>query len=419
MSTSRIPPHLAEPQLVYATAEDSEAYLTAVARGFHSDYAADHWELEAKLIEWDRSFGFTVEGRWIATCGAFGRTMTVPGGEVPVAAVTIVTVAPSYRRRGLLNQMMRHQLEDIQQKGAEPVALLWASESLIYGRYGYGHATPQLQISGLTRSTAFRPSVDLGQGSTDEVTQGEYVTAASTLREALLVHRPGSLNRTADWWNVNLYDPEDWRKGASALRFVLHFGASGQVDGYASFRVRDSDDERLPGRQVVVGEVDATTPDAYAGVWRYLMDLDLVRSFRQHTAPMDEPLRYLVDDQRAIKSEITDGTYARLVDLPTALEARGYSSDVDVVIEVRDALLPVNHGRFRLQTGSDAAVVTRSTSSPDLSLDTRELGAGYLGGTSLEALHRAGLVEEHRPGAVAALASALHGPTAPFCPDFF
>ncbi len=420
MSTTRIPPHLAEPKLVYATQDASEAYITAVARGFHGDYTADHWELETKVFEWDRTFGFTVEDRWISTCGAFSRTMTVPGGAVPVAAVTIVTVAPSYRRRGLLNQMMRHQLEDVQNRGIEPVALLWASESLIYGRYGYGHATPRLQISGLTRSTSFRPSVTLGSGSTDEVTREEYVTAAAGLRDELLAQRPGSLNRTADWWNVNLYDPEAWRKGASALRFALHFGASGQVDGYASFRVGgDSDDDQLPGRQVVVGEVDAATPDAYAGLWRYLLDLDLVRSFRQYVAPLDEPLRHLVDDQRAIKSEILDGTYARLVDLPSALEARGYSRDVDTVIEVHDALLPANAGTFRLQTGSDGASVTRSTASPDLSLDTRELGASYLGGTSLESLHRAGLVQEHRPGAVTALAAALHWPIAPFCADFF
>ena len=65
----------------------------------------------------DAPFGFTTGGRWVSTCAAYSRTMTVPGGTVPTAAVTFVTVSPSYRRRGLLTQMMRHQLEDVVRRG--------------------------------------------------------------------------------------------------------------------------------------------------------------------------------------------------------------------------------------------------------------------------------------------------------------
>jgi len=134
-------PHLAELELAYATLEGTEDFLRAAAHGFHQDYDPERTGPARGVFEPERNFGYTVAGRWVATCGAYTRTMTVPGGSVPVAAVTYVTVQPSYRRRGLLSQMMRHQLGTLVETGAEPVALLWASEAGIYGRYGYGAAT--------------------------------------------------------------------------------------------------------------------------------------------------------------------------------------------------------------------------------------------------------------------------------------
>ena len=417
MPTARTPPHLAQPQLTYASESDADSYVAAIVRGFHEDFVADHWEAERKVTEWDRCFGFTVQDRWIATCGAYSRVMTVPGGQLPVAAVSIVTVAAPYRRRGLLTQMMRHQLEDVQQRGSEPVALLWASESLIYGRYGYGHVAPRLVISGPTRTLPFLPNVTLGAGSVDEVSEDEFLAAASGLQGALVVDRPGALARTPEWWGVKLFDPETRRRGAAALRFALHFDADGRVDGYAAFRLGESDKPALPGRDVRVMDLDATRPDAYAALWRFLLDLDLVHSFSRRIAPVDEPLRHLVADQRAVATEVLDGTYARIVDVPAALAARAYSREVDLVIELTDHLLPANAGRWRVRTSAIDAHVDRSNSSPDVTMDIRELGAGYLGGTSLNTLHRAGLVLEHTAGAVSQLAAAFSWPLLPFCPD--
>ena len=98
------PPHLAHRELVYVTPERMEDFFRAILHGFHDDYVAENWEPHRKVFEPERSFGFQVEGRWISTCGAYSRTLTVPGGSVPVAAVTVVTVQPSYRRRGLLTE---------------------------------------------------------------------------------------------------------------------------------------------------------------------------------------------------------------------------------------------------------------------------------------------------------------------------
>ena len=412
------PPHQAEPKLTYLDEAGKDAYVEAVLRGFHEDYSAELWEPHKKVLEPERSFGFTVGDRWIATCAAYSRLMSVPGGLVPTAAVTVVTVSPAYRRRGLLTAMMKHQLADVHRR-EEPIALLWASESLIYGRFGYGQVAPRLQVSGDTRSTAFLPGVDLGRGSVGEVERDDWLAAVAPLRERILPNRPGGLNRDKNWWRILVHDPEPWREGSSALRFLLHYTDRGRVDGFAMFRVRNGGDSGEPGAEVRVGEIEASEPSSYAALWRFLLDLDLVRKFSRHNAPFDEPLRYLVADPRMIKTQLTDGTYARLVDVPRALEARTYASDIDVVIGVSDSLLPDNDGSFRLQAGPGGATVTTTRRRPDVRLSVRELGAAYLGGTSLGSLHAAGLVEQRTGGAVAALTAAFASRRAPFCPETF
>ena len=228
--------------------------------------------------------------------------------------------------------------------------------------------------------------------------------------------RVGALDRNEAWWTVRWHDPEAWRHGASAYRFALHYTASGKPDGYAVFRVKEHGPHA--GAEVQVIEVNAGSPQGYAALWRFLLSLDLVRGFTAD-APVDDPLRYLVADPGMITAELHPGTYARLVDVRRALEARTYAADLDVVIGVRDRLLPQNDGAIRLQAGPDGASTARARRRPDLTLDVRDLGAIYLGNGALGGLHAAGLVEQRTAGSVAAVTAAFTSPRAPFCEDFF
>jgi hypothetical protein len=98
---------------------------------------------------------------------------------------------------------------------------------------------------------------------------------------------------------------------------------------------------------------------------------------------------------------------------------------VDVVLEVRDEILPANAGRWRLTTtgeapgGGLAASCVPASAPADLALDVTELGAAYLGGTRLGALAGSGLVDELRPGAARQLSAALAWDPAPWCPMVF
>ncbi|HET9649669.1 MAG TPA: GNAT family N-acetyltransferase [Microlunatus sp.] len=414
-----VAPHLAQLELTYATEDRLPEFLAAVSRGFHADFDESLREPHRQVIEPDRSFGFTAAGRWVSTCGAFTRRLTVPGGQVPVAAVTIVTVNPSYRRRGLLTAMMKHQLGDIVARGVEPLALLWASETMIYGRFGYGHAAPRAALSGQTRSTTFLPTVPPGEGSVGEVERADAEPVIVALHTQLLPDRPGALDRAPAWWEVTLYDPEQWRSGWAARRYALHYDRAGRPDGYVVFRVKEGMEATGPTGEVEIIEIDAVTPSAYAALWRFVLDLDLVRTYRYRVASVGEPLRHLVADQRSIATQILDGTFARLVDVRRALTSRSYSADVDVVIGIRDALLPANDGAFRLEAGTDGSRVSRARRRADLTLDIRELGSIYLGGVSLHDLHRAGMVAERTSGSVAAVAAAFSWHRPPLTPDHF
>ncbi len=422
-ATKRTPtaPHLVEPQLKHVTDATFKEFHLAIARGFQEQPHVELKELDRAVFENKRMFGFKVGRRWISTCGDLARRLTVPGGaDVPTAAVTVVTVHPPYRRRGLLTAMMTHQLEQVARRG-EPLAALWASESLIYGRFGYGPATSRAVLTGTNRRLGFLPGVGTS-GSVDEVTREEFLRIAPGLHESMRPERPGTMVRDEHVWEFAVFDLEFARRGDSEIRYVVHYDQAGDADGFATYRFHEKFDAEPEG-EIRLKEVWAEDPAAYAGLWRYLLDLDLARTFRLWSAPLDEPLRHLVTDARAVVTSVTDNLYLRIVDVEAALAARKYAAGVDLVIEVDDPILPGNGGRYRIVTDGSpdgsSARVTRVTSAPDLSLGILELSTVYLGGVPLSQLHRARRVTEHTPGAVNAASTAFGWHRAPWCPDMF
>lgn len=406
-------PHLTRPLLVDCPPDGTEAFLRATMHGFHHDYDADAMGPAATLLETARSFGHQVEGRWVSTCSSYGRELVVPGGRVPVAAVTWVTVQPSYRRRGLLTELMEHQLGTV----TEPVALLWASEAAIYGRFGYGPAVPTWHVSGPTRQTAFRPEVELGGGSVEEVGVEEFRAVVVPLHARLLADRPGALTRSEPWWDAALDDRPSRHPGESNQRYALHHDEAGVVDGYLCFRL-PAGAPIGSGLKVRVTGLDAASAAGQARLWRFVLDLDLVREVDAATAA-DDPLPHLLADPLALTTTVAESTHARLLDVPAALEARRYATPVDVVLRVHDRRRPDNDDTFRLEGGPDGAAVTRVRSTPDVTLGVAELATVYLGGTSPGTLRRAGLLVEHTAGAVPGLGAALTASRLPFSRDYF
>jgi predicted acetyltransferase len=380
-------------------------------------------------FEFDRSLAAFDGGTPIGIAGAYSFRLSVPGSELlPAAGVTWVSVLPTYRRRGVLSSIMRRQLEDIRGRG-EPLAVLWASEAAIYSRFGYGRASWHLRFTFKRSEGALATTVVADRGLVLRLADPSAVLAElAKVYDSVLPGRPGLFVRNEAWWQRIIYDPPEDRHGASPVRGLIAEDESGPR-GYALYSaLRPPDSEPfLPAAVLTVHELVTVDPAASAALWTDLLSRDLISELRAWVRPVDDPLLYQLADGRRARPQPSDGLWVRIIDVPGALAGRRYSCPVDVVIEVRDDILPANAGRWRLTTAADAgdagrglaASCVRVTSAADLVLDVTQLGAAYLGGTRLGTLAEAGLVTELRPGAVRQLSAAMSWDPAPWCPAVF
>ncbi|MFJ4711702.1 GNAT family N-acetyltransferase [Streptomyces sp. NPDC088785] len=370
-------------------------------------------QLMDDLTELDRSIGAWDGADCVGTAGAFSYRVAVPGGAfLPAAGVSMVSVAATHRRRGILTSMMRRQLDDVRARG-EALAVLTASEPAIYGRFGYGVATRQLA---LTVESA-RVRIEAPEGTDAVVLRSVDVTEAAERCEAVYARtigtRPGNLARSPGWERLPLLDPPEERHGASPMQCVLAERA-GEPVGFVRFHIKPDSAWSVPTSAIQVRHISALDPAAYAALWRFLLSVDLTETVEARNLPVDDPLLSMVSDIRRCAVRMRDSLHLRLVEVGAALEARTYLTPVDVVFDVEDAFCPWNAGRWRLTGDAKGASCARTEDAPDLSLSVRELGAAYLGDTSLAALGAAGRVRELRRGALGEVSVAFGSAVAPW-----
>jgi predicted acetyltransferase len=407
------------PDLRVLRQDDWGKWYDTLLRGFGGvPESAEERELWNSLTEFDRSLGVWDGDECVGTAGAFSFRLTVPGGaSLPVAGVTMVSVAATHRRRGLLTSMMRRQLDDVRAWG-EPLAVLTASEPAIYGRFGYGNAT--VSLSAEIDTTRVRLSVPDG---TDDV-RVRYAVPADVLDVCEAVYarlvpaRPGMLARRPGWERLGVLDPASEREGASPLQCVLA-ERDGETVGYARYRVKPEWELSGSNGTVIVEELAGLDPTADAALWRFLFGIDLTSKVTVRGRPVDDAWQYLVSDPRRCHPRVRDSLYVRPVEVGAALEARTYQTPVDVVFEVEDAFCPWNAGRWRLSGDVKGASCERTTDAADVALSVRELGAAYLGGVSLASLGAAGRVRELRPGALAEASLGFGVGVPPWLPHGF
>jgi predicted acetyltransferase len=367
-------------------------------------------------LTWERAFGVTDPARpgvLVALRASYPFSNTpVPGGRLKVAGLTWVGVHPQWRRRGLLRTMIANHFAHCIER-SEPVSLLYAAEPSIYGRFGYGLAARHLLLT-LKRRAELRPVPGSGELRVrfETVSADRHGDLIASLHAA--VDRPGWVTRdTPELAAMWLTDSPLYRNGREMERIAI-VERAGLPVGYALFRRKGEWGPEGPEGSVRVAETIATDAAASHALWSRLLDLDLTTEVTTGMLATDDPLLSLLVDVRAAKAAWKDNVWLRIIDLPAALAGRQYQTDVDLVLGVSDALLPDNAGRWRLTARAFAAAsVTRTDAPADLALDVRELGAVYLGGTSLLELAGAGLVSELRQGALRDASLAFGWPVAP------
>ena len=377
--------------------------------------ASDIPEFEKK-IDLSRMIGAFDDEDLVASAGIYPFTVTIPGGQVSAAGVTMVGVLPTHRRRGILRKMMRVQMEDARERG-EPIALLWASEDTIYQRFGYGPSANHGSIS-IEREHATFLDDDGPQGRTRLLDTEERMKVLPSLYDRVRVTRSGMYERSTAWWEGHtLKDPEHMRKGASPL-FTVVLELDGKPEAYAIYRVRPKwDDGAVAKGKVEVNEAVGTSPVALREIWRYLFGIDLCERITGWYLPADLPLLLMIEEARRLRFRLNEMLWLRLVDLPAALEVRSYAAEGSIVFEIEDEFCDWNQGRWRLNAGERR--VRRTEEPPELAMKTNALAATYLGGHSFAQLARAGRIEERKPGSLARADSMFRTDIAPWCPENF
>lgn len=394
-----------------------ELYRSRISRGFGHDAepgddAADRF---SRLFEVDRMLAAFDGPEMIGTAGAFSFTLSVPGGEVAMGGTTVVTVQPTHRRKGVLTELMSHHLAEMRDRG-EPLAGLWASESGIYGRFGYGPAAYGHRLEIAAGGLDMRGDAPPGDVSLVEAEEAEPLMR--DIYERVRPRTPGMLSRSDTWWSHRrMWDGESARRGKSARRYAV-YGKGNEISGYATYRQKAEWDE-LPSGLVDIIEVQWATPEAHHGLWRFLCSIDLFPNVKWWNAPLDDPLQFRVSDPRRLTRRLTDTLWLRLLDVPAALAGRTYAEDTDgLVLKVSDRSISQNSGTYQLRVGEGRATCEPVDAAPDITLDVEVLGQLYLGGADAVSLARAGRIEAS-PDTALALHRLFRHDRAPWCPEVF
>jgi predicted acetyltransferase len=353
------------------TAEDWPAMVRADGRAFSISYSAEDIERIRTMVDLDR-FRVAFEGSAVvAVAGSYEFDMTVPGGRaIPTGGVTWVSVAVSHRRQGLLRRLMDAVHDDIDARG-EPLAALTASEGGIYERFGYGIAS-RTRISRLDRRfVQLRPEHVPAPGTVRMVDPLQSLEEIAAVWDRYRLTRPGEISQPESWWRVHAAELGD------AAIHVLH------ADGYACWTSTPHWDDGHPAHELTVVVLAAVTPAAHRALWHTVLSTDLAGPIRSRRVVLDDPLPWLLTNQRALRTtDLNDGVWCNVRDVVGCFGARTYGTDDELVVEAEGR-------RWKIGGGG----VARTRSRPDLVAAPSSLGALLLGGEVPTTLAAGGRVE--------------------------
>ena len=415
------------PELVHPVpADEVGPWTRAMATTFLGDPDGADTRRHINLLtrRWDaaRTWGVRDRGRWVATLRTETRALSVPGGDgstadVPVDALTNVTVSATHRRRGLMRRMLENSLGAARDRG-DAVSILIAAEWPIYGRFGYAPATVAADYA-LRRS---RPGARFAgdPGPVRQVERDEFGAVAPAVFAAARRRRAGQIDRDAEWWNRVLgregYPPSD----GLPHTWLIHEGDAGP-DGLLAWRPTGDFGLVPPFGTAQVWDLTAATDDAYRNLWAYLSGIDAIDEVRVSNRPVDEPVRWLLQDGRTlVMTQHVDFLWLRLLDVSAALSARRYAVPGELVLEVIDEDPGrFASGRYRLSADGADVACAPTRGDADVEITQQALASIYLGGFRLPELRLSGAARERTAGALGRLDLMFSTPRAPWNATWF
>ncbi|MDE2844583.1 MAG: GNAT family N-acetyltransferase [Chloroflexota bacterium] len=375
-------------ELRQITADEFVEWVRVEARAYGNRLNADP-EVLRPHFDLDRSIAAFDDGKIVGGAHSHLQEISIPGATSPIAGVANIEVQPTHRRRGIMTMMMHHQLKDIYERG-EPLAGLFASESVIYGRFGYGVGSLREEWSIERHYTGYAQRHET-PGRFAFINPPEIGTLLPDVFRRSTLGRPGVFQKASHLWEREASAPEHRQGGRGGIFYVAYYEGD-RMEGYARYRTGEG--------TVSVQELMAASRTAAASLWRFCFDTDLVTRAEAERRPVDDPLTWMLADPRRLNRGTRDGLWLRLVDVAAALSMRQYTAEGRLVFEVRDEVCPWNAARFALEATCEGAHCKATEAAPDISIGVAALASAFLGGVSFSTLEQAGLADENEAGAL-------------------
>ena len=402
-----------------ATDEEFNAWCDAMDVGFYSPkWRGDGPNRRARYADLGRLWAGFDGPNVVSTFVSFDLQLTLPGGvQLPIDAISGVTVAPTHRRRGLASRMMNIELALAKERGYALAGLV-AAEYPIYGRFGFGPATEVAQWTLDARAAAFRTALPGTVEFVDAVTARAEVPA---LWDRIRAGMVGAVSREPWRWDR---DTGQNQPVGTVLKDVLHAlcrDAQGRIVGYVAYRPVDRWTNQRPDGEIFVQTLIAENPFYEARLWQFLAEHDWVGRVIGAEHDWIDPLwrDLLVDRRAAWPANAWDFVWLRVLDPVAALTARTYARADRIVLRVEDKD-GYAEGAYALEVAEDGtATCVPTRNSADVVVPVDRLASLFLGGFTAERLGALDLVEELTPGAVARLSALFALGTAPHNPMIF
>jgi predicted acetyltransferase len=413
--------------LLKSSDDTFEPWFQAMVRGFHDERAdAESLPVRVEGFAHRRLSGLydatAADAETpVATASGWIADLTIPGQRsIPSWAISTISVAPTHRRRGIARNLMEAELRTAAKLNV-PVAILTASEATIYERFGFAPAA--LRADWTIDTTRAKWAGPVPDGKVQLITneQARDEGGHDILKRAL-PQTPGQMYFEGLLWNRLFGMPG--RGNPKEIRVARYDDAEGVPQGLAIYKVED------PGSHqpeiVHVEYLTTATNDAYAALWRYLLELDLVGTVKAELRSVDEPVRWQISDPRAASEDrVGDHLWVRVLDVKTTLEARHYNAPGTFVLELDDPL-EYAAGSWLLSIDDSGTGVVRKLDDSEgfgdnhhLAMNVRDLGAIYLGATSISTLVKAGRISQKTMGASIAADAAFRSTTTPWLSTWF
>ena len=351
--------------------------------GDHTDPESTAF-MRAHRVEIDRLL-VCMDGDTMAGSGGVDSfDMTLPGGaQVPVAGIGYITTAPTHRRRGIQRSIMERIHNDARERG-DVASILWASQSLLYGRYGYGNTMPVHEWHIDLRHTSYEHAPEWS-GHYVKLERDEAIPLMTEAYERTRPNRTGMITRTAKRWLYEIH-PVNTKD-----EFFVIYKEGDDALAYARYTIEKDPNDEFKGTMHVVEAVAATDP-AHAALWRYLFDQELVDDAKAHARPVDDPLVWMLAEPRRLRRALTDAIWMKFLDIPAMLEQRTYPVEDSLTLQIIDAETkePQN---LAIEFGSEGAICRDTATAPDLIMNEAELAAMYAGAVECSMLANIGLVD--------------------------